>query len=271
VLAASISAPGTFEILVDRYQSAFVRKARSIVGPREEVADIVMETFTKIYANAGRFKEVPGASFSSWGYKILINTALTYYQKLKRRNGVVVELETEHYESLADNRDDFKDKEIRDMVAAFISKLPNLITGKVTERSFHQSESVAEANIETRPIDYIYKRDSEIWFNEHDNPKERFILSKDLLGGQSKFLKEKMTIDAVVFNDKIIGVRLPIKLDLKVIDAPPAVKGNTAQGANKQVTLETDVIITVPMFINEGDIIRVNTETGEYTERVEKR
>ena len=124
ILSASITTPALFEILVNKYQNAFVRKARSIIGPREEVADVVMETFTKIYTNAGRFREVQGASFSSWGYKILINTSLSYYQKIKRRNEAIADIEPEHYESLADARNDFKDNEIRDTIATLISRLP---------------------------------------------------------------------------------------------------------------------------------------------------
>jgi len=151
------------------------------------------------------------------------------------------------------------------------TKLKNLITGKVTERSFHQSESAVKADIETRPIDYIYSRGNEIWFNKHGNPKERFVISSDIIGDRSRFLKEKITIDSIVFNEKIIDVRFPIKIDLKVVEAPLAVKGNTAQGANKQITLETGAIITAPMFVNEGDIVRVNTETGEYVERIGKK
>ena len=72
------------------------------------------------------------------------------------------------------------------------------------------------------------------------------------------------------YDDEIIGIKLPVKLDLKVTDAPPAVKGNTAQGGTKQVTVETGAIINAPMFINEGDILRINTDTGQYVERVEK-
>jgi len=124
VLESSVATPALFEILVDRYQSAFLRKAKSILGNREEVDDAVLETFTKIYLNAGRFKPVPGASFSSWGYKILINTTLSYYQKLKRRRETFVELEPEHYETLSDTKNDFKDSELRDIAASLLSKLP---------------------------------------------------------------------------------------------------------------------------------------------------
>ncbi|MEK7568786.1 MAG: elongation factor P, partial [Patescibacteria group bacterium] len=88
--------------------------------------------------------------------------------------------------------------------------------------------------------------------------------------GKEGFLKANTIVTAMVFDEKIIGVRLPIKVDLLVKEAPPAVRGNTVQGGTKEVTLETGATIYTPMFINEGDLIRVNTETGEYADRVEK-
>ena len=90
------------------------------------------------------------------------------------------------------------------------------------------------------------------------------------MGDQIKFVKEQSDVTALVWNDEIIGIQTPIKVELKVTEAPPAVKGNTAQGGSKQVVLETGAVINTPLFINEGDIVRVNTETGEYVERVSK-
>jgi len=150
------------------------------------------------------------------------------------------------------------------------TKLKNLITGKVVERSFHQSEKVQEADINTKTIKYLYNNKGEWWFCEENDPSARFPLPEDLIGEQRKYLKENTLVDGLVFNDNIIGLKLPIKVELKVTEAPPAVKGNTAQGGNKQVTLETGAVISAPMFINEGDILRINTETESYTERVEK-
>ncbi len=83
-----------------------------------------------------------------------------------------------------------------------------------------------------------------------------------------KFIRPNSVIEAKLFEDKIFGIELPVKVELKVTEAPPAVRGDTAKGGNKLVTLETGATITAPMFINEGDIIRINTETGEYVERV---
>lgn len=150
------------------------------------------------------------------------------------------------------------------------TKLRSLVTGRILEHTFQQSDSVEEAYIEKKAIVYIYNAKGEYWFHEEGNPKDRFSLTTDLLGNAVRFLKEKETVEALCFDEKIIGVSIPIKVDLKVTEAAPAVRGNTAQGATKQVTLETGVQLQVPLFINEGDIVRVNTETGQYVERAEK-
>lgn len=148
------------------------------------------------------------------------------------------------------------------------TKLKNLITGKITEKSFHQSEKAEEAEIETRDIKYLYTNKGEYWFSEINDPRVRFKIEEIMIGYQGKFLKQNSIVKILSFNEKIIGLKLPIKVELKVTEAPPAVKGDTVTGGTKQITLETDAVINAPLFINEGDIIRVNTETGEYTERV---
>lgn len=147
------------------------------------------------------------------------------------------------------------------------TKLKNMITGRVTEYSFHQSEKAEEAEIENKDIQFIYESKGEYWFHEVGNPGKRFALTKDQVGNPGKFLKKDTVAKAMVFDDKIIGVKLPIKMELKVVEAPPGTKGNTAQGGSKQVKVETGAYVNTPLFINEGEIIRVNTETGEYVER----
>lgn len=151
-----------------------------------------------------------------------------------------------------------------------ITKLKSLISGKVIEQTFHQNETAVEADIESRPVEYLYTNRGEHWFITPGKPSDRFMLSDAIVGEEIRFLKPKTVIDAVVFNDDIIGIKMPIKMELKVTEAMPAVKGNSSGGALKEVTLETGATLMVPMFINEGDIIRVNTEDGEYSERVEK-
>ena len=148
------------------------------------------------------------------------------------------------------------------------TKLKNLITGKVSERSFHVSEKAVEADITAKDIKYLFNNRGEWWFCELDNPAARFSLHSDLLGDKAKFLKENTEVQAMMFDEKIFGLKFPIKVDLKVTEAHPAVKGDTAKGGSKQVVLETGATINVPMFVKEGDILRINTETGEYTDRL---
>jgi len=148
------------------------------------------------------------------------------------------------------------------------TKLRNLITGKVVETSFHQSEKVEEAEIDKREVKYLYSNRGEAWFCETKDPSKRFSLPEEKIADQIKFIKANNTVEILEFDGQLLGIDIPIKVELKVTDAPPAVKGNTVQGGLKQVTLETGLTINAPMFVNEGDILRINTETGEYVERV---
>ncbi len=124
ILERSLEHPSLFAVLVARYQDAFLRKAEGIVRSREEAEDIVQETFTKIYFNARRFKTVEGASFKSWGYKILMNTTFTHYQKLKKKGAAHVELDPEFYEMLPDPANYSHEETMRDYVASFLSRMP---------------------------------------------------------------------------------------------------------------------------------------------------
>lgn len=148
------------------------------------------------------------------------------------------------------------------------TKLKNLITGKVTEQSFHVSEKVEEAEIDKSDAKYLYRNKGEFWFCEPNDPSKRFPLPEDTIGKRGDFLKTNSVIKIMRFGEQIIGVDMPIKVELKVTEAHPAVKGNTAQGGSKIVKVETGADVQVPMFIKEGEIIRVNSETGEYAERV---
>ncbi len=150
------------------------------------------------------------------------------------------------------------------------TKIKNLKSGKITEKTFHQSEKAEEAEIESKDSVYIFSKNNELWFHALGDKSDRFSINKNVVGERSRFLKEGMEVQALVFDDEIIGLEMPIKAELKVKEAPPSVKGNTAQGGTKVVVLETGAEVTVPLFINQGDIVRVNTHTGEYTERVEK-
>lgn len=152
-------------------------------------------------------------------------------------------------------------------------KLKSLISGKTIAATFHVSDMADEADVEKREVKFLYQNRGEYWFCPPNEPGNRFKLDEALMGPAKQFLKENGVVTAVVWTndedeEKIIKVMLPIKMELKVKDAPPAVKGDTAKGGNKNVILENGATISVPMFIKEGDVLSINTETGEYVERV---
>jgi elongation factor P len=182
------------------------------------------------------------------------------YNEITLRKFII--FENEPYEVLASHV--FR-KQQRKPVNA--TKLRNLISGRIVEHSFHVSDKAEEADISTKKVKYMYFNKGEYWFCDEKDPSHRFKLDQQVLGDAIKFVKTNSIVDALIFDDKIFGVKLPIKVDLKVTEAADAVRGDTAKGGNKSVKLETGVNITTPMFIKEGDIVRVNTETGEYVER----
>lgn len=148
------------------------------------------------------------------------------------------------------------------------TKLRNLKTGSATEYTFHVSDKVEEAEIETKKAKYIYNRKGEWFFHEIDNPSKRFSLTENMVGDAAKFLTANTEVEVRLFDEIPYKITMPIKMDLKVTEAPPNTRGNTAQGGNKVVTLETGAAVNVPMFVEAGDTIRVNTENGEYVERI---
>ena len=149
-------------------------------------------------------------------------------------------------------------------------KMRNLTTGNTMAYTFHQSDKIEEAEMSYKNIKFLYSNKDEYWFCAENDPKDRFSFSKDQLGQKAGFLKGDMIVDAILFKDKIIDVRIPIKVELKVVEAPPGTKGDTAQGGTKQVKLESGAMLNVPLFINQDDVVRVNTQTGQYIERAEK-
>ena len=149
-------------------------------------------------------------------------------------------------------------------------KIKNLISGKVLNYTAHQNEDFFETEIERKTIVFIYRAKDLYWFHEIGNPRNRFSLPDELLEDKGQYLKGNTEVQALSFNEKIIGIELPIKMDFVVTEAPPAIKGDTAQGGTKSVVLETGAKVNVPLFVNEGDAVRINTQTGTYVERIEK-
>lgn len=157
-------------------------------------------------------------------------------------------------------------KQMRKPVNA--TKMRSMVTGRIVEHSFHATDRVEEAELEDRKIKLLYKNKNESWFCEENDPSKRFIVSDAVIGNASKYIRTNDLVDVQTYDEKIIKFKIPIKVELKVTDAPPAVRGDTAKAGNKVITLETGANINAPMFIAEGDIVRINTETGEYVERV---
>lgn len=151
------------------------------------------------------------------------------------------------------------------------TKFKNMLNGKQYERNFQQSDVFEEADIVRQNVKFLYSHRNEFWFSEEKDPSKRFSLSQELIGEQVKYLKANTILAAILFNQKVITVELPVKMDFKVVEAPPAIRGDTAQGGVKQVKIETGALVNVPLFINEGDVIRLNTQSGNYVERVDKK
>jgi elongation factor P len=145
-------------------------------------------------------------------------------------------------------------------------KLRNIINGNVISRSAQPRDSFEEAEVEEQEAKFIYGSKGKYIFADSQN--KRFELSEEIVGSKVKFLKANQEVKTILFNDKIINVIVPIKVQLKVTEVPPGVKGDRAQSGNKVVSLETGAKIDAPLFVNEGDVIEINTESGEYVRRV---
>lgn len=147
------------------------------------------------------------------------------------------------------------------------TKLRSVITGKVLEKTFTAGEAFDLVHIQRSNAQFLYKDDSNAYFMDLST-YEQFFIPLTVLENQIDFLKEGEETIVTKFEEKPIGVELPPKVVLKVVDTPPGVKGDTAQGGTKPATLDTGMTVQVPLFVNPGDFVRVNTETQEYVERV---
>jgi len=148
------------------------------------------------------------------------------------------------------------------------SKIRNLIDGRVQERNFQQGDIFEEADLEKKEIKYLYQTKGQYFFCEPNDPSKRFFFTEAQIGVQAKFLKPNSMVVGIVYQEKIITFKLPIKIELKIKESAPGVKGDRAQGGTKEAILESGATIQVPLFIEEGDTIEVNTELGTYVKRV---
>ncbi|MGI6147780.1 MAG: elongation factor P [Firmicutes bacterium] len=151
--------------------------------------------------------------------------------------------------------------------AAFVrTKLKNIRTGSTQEITFRAGEKVSRAHIETRQMQYLYNTGDEYYFMDTET-YDQITLAKDDLGDAPKYLLENMTIGIQFYQNQAIGVDLPTTVNLKVVQTEPGFKGDTATGATKPAVLETGITIQVPLFVEQGDVLKVDTRTGEYLSR----
>lgn len=148
-------------------------------------------------------------------------------------------------------------------------KFRNLKTGSVLSRAFHTGESYEEADLEKRDVLFIYENKGKYIFSEANNPSKRFELTKEQIGKQVEFLISNTKVEGLRFNGEILTIALPIKMNFTVKEAPPGIKGDRAIGGTKGATLQTGAVIQVPLFVEAGEVIEVNTETGEYVRRIQ--
>lgn len=180
------------------------------------------------------------------------------------RNGVTIELDGEVYQVV-----DFLHVKPGKGSAFVRSKLKNIKTGAVLERTFRAGEKVTRAHLERRETQYLYQSGEQYFFMDNTS-YEQVPMDKDQVGDAVRFLKENMTLWLLMYEGQCMGIDLPTAVDLAVASTPPGVRGDTASGGTKPATLETGTIVQVPLFIEQGEVIRVDTRTGQYVERVSK-
>ena len=179
------------------------------------------------------------------------------------RKGMAIELEGEPYLVVGYER-----SKMQQRAPTMRIRFKEIRSGKVLDRSFSGYDvKLTPADVERRSAQYIYDEDDLCYFMDVDS-YDQLPLSKDQIADELNYLVEEMTVDLVFFQDQPISIELPITVDLKVVDSPPGLKGDTATGATKPATLETGLTIQVPLFVNEGESVKVDTRSASYLSRV---
>lgn len=177
------------------------------------------------------------------------------------QTGIAIEIEDQLYEVL-----EFQHVKPGKGNAFVRTKLKNLITGSNVDRTFRAGEKVKRAFLERKEMEYLYRQDNQYHMMDMES-YEQSTLSIEQIGKGVKYLKENEKIKVVMHGQNVIGVDLPINVTLEISETEPGVKGDTASGASKTAKTETGLVVQVPLFINEGDRIKVDTRTGSYIER----
>ena len=178
------------------------------------------------------------------------------------RKGIIIELDGELYQVL-----DYHHIKVGRGSAQIRLKLRDINAGHTTERTFPSGEKFIRAHLDYRSMQYLYNDDELYYFMDVED-YEQLPLNASQLGDTLNYLKEGMSLQVSSYQGELVGVELPITVELQVVETGPAFKGDTATAGNKPAKLETGIIIQVPMFISEGDIIKIDTRSGSYLERV---
>ncbi|MGB9903293.1 MAG: elongation factor P [Desulfotomaculales bacterium] len=178
------------------------------------------------------------------------------------RTGLTIDLDGEAYQVV-----DFQHVKPGKGSPFVRSKLKNLRTGAVIEKTFNAGEKIPRAHVERREVQYLYNDGGTYYFMDMEN-YDQVPLTAEQLGEAVNFLKENLTLHIVLYQGKSIGVDLPNYVELKVIDTTPGIRGDTATGGTKPATLETGYVVQVPLFVNVGDVLQIDTRTGLYLKRV---
>ncbi|MBA7466275.1 MAG: elongation factor P [Dehalococcoidia bacterium] len=176
------------------------------------------------------------------------------------RKGIIIELDGTLYQVV-----EYQHIKMKRTALARV-KLRDLTAGHTIERSFQSNDKLVRARLDTRPMQYLYN-DGDIYHFMDTESFEQIEINRKRLGDVLNYLKESSTVEVSSYKDEIVDIELPVAVELEVIATEPGFKGDTATGGNKPATLETGFTVQVPLFINEGDIIKVDTRTGEYLER----
>jgi elongation factor P len=177
--------------------------------------------------------------------------------------GMVIELEGQPWQIM-----DYERHKMQQRAPVTRIKMKNMLSGAVVERTFQRYDTAfTVAQIDNRSVQCLYTDGNYYYFLDQET-FDQHELTKEHLAGTLEYLKENMMVDLVFYKGEPINVNLPTHVELEVVDTPPAFRGDTAQGGNKPATLETGLKITVPMFVTNGTIVKVDTRTGQYTERV---
>lgn len=176
------------------------------------------------------------------------------------RKGVIIELEDKLYQVL-----EYQHIKMKRTALARV-KLRDISAGHTIERTFQSGEKFTRVRLDSRPMQYLYSDDDLYYFMDEEN-YEQIPLSTGQLGDTINYLKEGMSLEVSSYKGKLVGVELPVAVELQVTETEPGFKGDTATAGNKPAKLETGITIQVPLFINTGDVIKVDTRSGEYLER----